>query len=190
MLFKRFSVLIAAFFTLLCSAASAAIITFQFNGTVTYGTGLSVPVGTPVVGTFVYDTSAVPNIQYHGYANYQLSAPSVMTLSVGPHTVTTNAMTVSIWNHYKGNVEDMVHQFSSGMVLNGTTFDQGTFGFSLGSSPRNNRPLNSTKLPTSYDVSMFTAPGLTYGALQTDGGPNGTLLQFSLDSIVVTQTTP
>lgn len=187
---KRFSILITAFFMLMSGAAGAATITFQFSGVVTYGGPMAVPVGTPVVGTFSYDPSTAPDIVGRGYASYSIPTPNDMTLRVGSHTAIGSGMSIGVWNHYRGNVEDMVQIYSGPVVLDGTSFPNGTVGFMLGSAPRNNRPLNSTKLPSYYDLPLFNAISFNGGSLMTDGGPTGTLLSFTIDSIVVLQMTP
>jgi len=66
-----------------------------------------------------------------------------------------------------------------------------SLSFGLASAPRHNRPLNSTKLPSAINVNDFDAgPTLNGGSLQMNGGPDGTLLQFTVDQVVAVQITP
>jgi hypothetical protein len=189
MSFKRFACAFAAVFSMAASAA-AATITFQFTGVVTYGAPMAVLPGTPIVGTFSYDTSTAPTVTYKGFAAYEIAAPLAMSASVGGHSISSSGLNVAVWNHYKGNLEDFITIDGTVPVLDGTTFPNGVLGLVLGSAPRNNRALNSTKLPSEFNISLFDAPGGRTGTFQRDGGPDGTLLQFTLDSIVVVATTP
>lgn len=188
---KRLACVLAASCSLLATAASGATITFQFAGTVTYGAPMAVPTGSQIVGTYTYDTETAPTISYNGFADYQLAAPATMSATVAGHTMTTGNLNVSLWNHYKGNVEDMIDVTGSPVVLDGTTFPNGALGFRLASAPKNNRALNGTKLPSLLDVSQFDAGlGLNYGFFQSDGGPQGMLMQFTVDSVIVISSTP
>jgi hypothetical protein len=188
---KKYVRLVAAALALFTGAAEAETVTFQFKGTITYGSPMAVPVGTQITGTFSYDTKTSPAVTYKGYASYQIPAPNIMSASVGSHKVVTENLSVSVWNHFKGNVEDMVDVTGGPVVLDGTTFSNSAFGFRLASGPHQNNVLNSTDLPQSFDVSKFDAgSSLTYGFLQSDGGQTGTLLQFTVDSIAVIPTAP
>jgi hypothetical protein len=146
--------------------------------------------GTPIVGTFSYDTHTEPVFKYKGFAAYEIPARSVMSATVGGHTITTGTLNVSVWNNMNGNVQDMVVMDGGTPVLDGTTFPDGNFGIVLASGPRSKNVLKNTKLPSEFNVSKFdSAPSPTYGTFQRDGGPDGTLLQFTVDSIVVLSTT-
>jgi hypothetical protein len=99
---------------------------------------------------------------------------------------------VTVANHSKGNTTEDSVEFDAGPpVLDGTTFPNGSLGFRSATAPRNNRVLNSTALPSSYTVSEFDSVGnINGGYLQMDGGPQGTLLQFTVDSIVILSSIP
>lgn len=179
----------ATAFALVTGAASAETISFQFQGKVTYGSPMAILIGTPVTGTFSYDTSTLPSGTDKGYASYQIPSPHLLSAVIGGHNISAQNLQVSIWNHYKGNVEDMVNISGGPAILDGTSFTNGSFGFVLSSGPRSNNAINSTDLPKSFDIRKFNAdPSLTYGYLQSDGGPTGQLLQFSVDSIMVLRT--
>jgi hypothetical protein len=186
---KKLMCAVAAVFSLVSGAAAATII-FQFSGAVTYGAPMAVLVGTPIVGTFSYDTSTAPAVTYKGFAAYQIPAPFTMSATVGGHSISSSPLSISVWNHYKGNVEDFIVIDGASPVLDGTTLPDGNLGLVLASGPRNNRALNSTNLPATFNVSEFDAPDGRTGTFQRDGGPDGTLLQFTVDSLVVLQTTP
>lgn len=188
---RRLACAIIATLSAVATNASAETLTFRFSGVVTYGGAMGVPVGTAVVGAYSYDTETSPAIDYNGFADYQIPAPASMTLSFSGHTVTSGALGVSVWNHFKGNVEDMINVTGGGVMLDDTAFPGGAVGFQLASSPRNNRALKGKKLPSSLEVGLFNAgPTLNYGFLQTDGGPQGMQLQFTVDSVVATAGTP
>lgn len=175
----------------LSSLAAAETVTFAFEGTVTYGSPIAVPPGTKVTGQFAYDTHSPASQTYQGFASYSLPSPARITAKIAGHTVGSEALSVDVWNQYGGNVEDQVSITGTTVVMDGTTFPAGAFGFVLASAPGQNKAMHTTRLPHSYDLAKFNAgAGLTYGFLQTDGGPSGTLLQFSIQSIMKVKSTP
>ena len=182
---KKYFLVILAVFLFDSGVASAAVVDFQFAGTVTYGGSLAA-IGSQITGTFSYDTDTLPSSTAAGYASYAFTAPFGFSASVDGHTVVTNNMNVSIWDNFGGNAEDMVFISGYPATVDGTYYPNGTFGFRLASAPGNTNILTSTALPTSFNVAAFNAgPTLNYGWLQSDGAPGGTLLQFSIDSVVV-----
>jgi hypothetical protein len=186
---KNLACAVAAAFSLVAGAAAAATITFQFSGTVVYGEPMAVAPGTPIVGTYSYDTDTAPWMKYKGYADYDIPAPHTMSATVGGHIISVGKLSVAVWNDYKGNVEDMVWIEAYPIVVDDTVLPNGALGFALASAPRHNKVLKDTKLPSELDVTKFDAPGFNYGFLQSDGGQQGTLLQFTVDSIDVLQKT-
>src|SRR5688572_9321724 len=92
----------------IAGASSAATITFQFSGTVTHGAPLGAQPGDQIVGTFSYNTDTAPAFTYKGFADYQIPSPHVFSATVGSHIIAASNLSASVWNHYKGNVEDMV----------------------------------------------------------------------------------
>lgn len=190
MSFKKFACALVAVFSL-ASGATAATITFQFSGTIVYGAPMAVLPGTPIVGTFSYDTSTEPAFKYKGFAAYEIAAPSAISATVDGHHITAGNLNIAVWNNMNGNVQDMVTMDGGAPVLDGTTLPDGNFGMVLASGPRSKKVLKSTKLPSEFNVSDFDAgPTLTYGTFQRNGGQDGALLQFSVDSIVVLTRTP
>ncbi|WP_457332315.1 hypothetical protein [Rhizobacter sp. P5_C2] len=172
-------------------AATAATFTFQFTGTVTYGAGVSVPVGTPITGSYSYDAKTEPAIHFKGSSSYQIPAPHIISATVAGHTITTERLTVTVVNNFKGNIEDSLTVMGESMVLDGTTFPEGVFGFVLSSAPLHRDVLKGTKLPRKVDVPAFDAyESLSYGVLQINGGQEGTLLQFKVDSITAVKEVP
>jgi hypothetical protein len=188
---RNFASVLASVLALAANSSSAETIVFQFSGTVVYGAPMAVLPGARIAGTYSYDTKTDAAITNKGFADYQIPAPHTMSATVDGHTISTSNLHVTVWNHMRGNVEDMVQVFAGPVVLDGTTFADGALGLALASAPRNNKALKNTKLPSTLNVADFDAgPSLTYGTFQRDGGPDGTLLQFSVDSITVLQTTP
>jgi hypothetical protein len=186
---KLFAVLFA------CSsiASHADVVTFRFNGTVVQATYLAQP-GDPVQGTFTYDTALQP---------YFKGTPMVWSYSdqrplagfaarVGQHTIDARGIGVTLVNN-AGNqgLKDKTDalSISSGypLVLDGTTFADGTIGLSLASTPGDSKALNGFHLPNSINVADYPN---RYGMLLSDGGPNGALMQFTIDSIEVESVVP
>lgn len=183
--------LVAAAALAVAGVATGATLTFQFTGTVTYGAGMSVPVGTPITGAYSYDTKTDPVDHTKGYSYYQIPLPHIISATVAGHTITTERLTVRVVNNSKGNAADLLDVTGWPMVLDGTTFPDGVLGFVLSSAPRHRKALHGTKLPHSVDVPAFDADAsLSYGVLQINGGQDGTLLQFRVDSITATKTAP
>lgn len=180
---KKYFVAVSAMFLLASGVASAAIVNFQFTGTVTYGSTLAA-IGSQIGGAFSYDTSTLPSSSTGSYASYGFSAPFGFSASVAGHTVVTNNLSVTIWNNFGGNVEDMVNISGGPVLVDGSSYPNGSFGFQLASKPGNTGVLTSTALPSFFDVAAFDAGStLNYGWLQSDGAPGGQLLQFSVDSV-------
>jgi hypothetical protein len=70
-------------------------------------------------------------------------------------------------------------------VLGGTTFSDRVLAIVLSSVPGDNSAIKNQKLPKDLYLSRFNNPGVpNYGVLQANGGPDGTLLQFSIESLV------
>ena len=183
---KNISSIVALVLSLAASAVGAKTITFKFSGQVTYGGPMAVTTGTAVVGTFSYDLNADPGIKLKNYAQYQFQSPAIMKVSFGGHAVTSDLLDVSLMNNTKSNVGDIVDVTGTSPVLDGTTLSNGAVGFRIASAYDNNAALKSTRLPRHFQVKKFDAgPTMNYGYLQADGGQNGMLLEFSMDSITV-----
>ena len=182
---KKYLWIVSAAVLLFSGAASADIITYQFTGTVSYG-GTLASTGNTITGSFSYHTKSKPVISNPGYASYRFIQPFGMSASVNGHSLSTTNLGVDVVNNFGGNVEDMVDIFGGPIQVDSDSFPDGYFGLHLASKAGNTKVLKNTKLPTSYNVNEFDAGSeQNYGTLQIDGSPNGTLLQFSIDSIVI-----
>lgn len=168
--------------------ASAEIVGFEFTGTITYSTYMA-PVGSRITGHFFYELETSPSAdarppekQVSGYRHYHLPPPYRMTAQVNGHTVVGGTLFVDIFNDAGGNTGDMI-DVSGGypVVIDGTTFANGTVGFRLASGSATTDPLSGTDLPRSFRVSEFA--GENHGWVQMDGGLYGTLVQFRVDAI-------
>jgi hypothetical protein len=178
---KKCLVAVASF--VLFTAAHAEVITFHFQGTVTYGTSLA-PVGSQVTGSFSYDAKTSAGVlPLQNYATYSFPPPHAFTLQIGDHTAVSNALYASIWNDFGGNFEDVANVYGQGLVLDGITLPDGMLGITLASGPGNTKVFKSVDLPKSYKMSEFDGWGGNYGFVQSDGSPSGQLLQFKVDSI-------
>ena len=67
------------------------------------------------------------------------------------------------------------------MVIDGTSFADGSLGFRLASGYAATDPLSSTDLPRHFRVEEFV--DINYGWVQMDDGQTSTLLKFRVDSI-------
>ena len=171
--------------------AQASPILFNFVGTVneTDGSLSGVGAGTIFMGRFSYDptTEAYFLSSRFGssHASYDLGATSWITANIGEHLVSAHRLGVRISNDGRSNVEDGVN-LSAGypLLVDEAVYSNGSFGFTLNSRPGNTGVLASAALPTNYDVPAFDGhPSLTYGWLQRDGAPYGTILHFTVNTI-------
>jgi hypothetical protein len=168
---------------LLAGAAQAEVLTFKFRGTVTYS-ALSAPVGSEIVGRFSYDprTKHEPETFSPGaMAEYNMAAPARMRAKVGGLVIRGEGLHVTVFNNMGGNTEDMVDINLRTPRVNGTPYPDGILGIRLASGPGSKKVFRNVKLPQEYDVDEFDA--FNEGFLQSDGGPNGQLMQFVIESI-------
>lgn len=170
-----------------CLQAQAAWRTFEAHGHVTIATPTA-PAGAKVTIRYAYDDATAANYSSgdakgpgFGTANY--TSPAKMTMRVNGHVMTAATTRIEVLNNAGGNVEDAISVYGGPMVLDGTTFPEGLFGFYLGSGPGNTKALRSIALPHRVDVRRFDAIGFQYGFAQTDGSSNGALLNVVIDTI-------
>jgi len=172
---KLIAILLACF----AISSHADVITFSFTGTVTYGTYLAMP-GDTIRGTFTYDTS----IQY-GYSDPR--PITGFTAQVGAHVFDARGISVILGNnsgnHGLKDAGDAL-SISSGypLVVDGTSYSSGVIGLVLASTPGEAQAISGFHLPRSINVADYPS---RYGTLQSDGGPDGQLLQFTIDSVAV-----
>ena len=166
-------------------AASAKDRTFEFTGTVTYAADSGfAAVGAPIRGRFSYDDRTRTALRYAGFAGYAFPESFALSATVAGHTVVADTLRVDLWNDYGGNVEDFVNIEGGPVLVDDELHVSGSFGLMLASPPGATKVFKNTKLPSSYDIEQFDSP-LTSGWLQSDGSQSGTLVHFSVDSIVV-----
>lgn len=170
-----------------CCAAQADPLQFDFTGTVNYTNGslTGVTVGTIFTGSFSYDPTIPANYTLSGVSNYSLGSTSQITADIGGHIVVAGNLSADITNNAGGNVEDGVSIWGGyPLSIDGTVYLNGVFGFNLTTVPGNTSVLTNTNLPTSYDVAAFDGhSSLTYGVLQSNGGPRGGILGFTVNAI-------
>ena len=185
MLRKYASVIVMAFL-LAPTAAYAALIDFQFTGTVTYSASATLaPVGSPITGTFSYDTSVQPWLTLNNWrSEYVFPSYSALSASVAGHSVRTSNLYIDITDNEGGNVEDVFNVYGVPVTVDTSIYSSGSFGFALASKHGNTGVLTGTGLPSALDVKEFDDGAI--GWLNRDGSQSGTLLQFSIDSIMAT----
>ncbi|KQW43377.1 MULTISPECIES: hypothetical protein [unclassified Roseateles] len=169
--------------------ASAGWRTFVAHGHVTIATPTA-PSGAKVTIQFSYDADiGEPNLASHGdgkgsgYTTAAYGFATEVTMKVNGHVMTAPNVRIDILNNAGSNVEDAFSVYAYPMVMDGTTFPEGSIGFYLGSGPGNTKVLKSTALPRKIKVEEFDSPGFQYGFAQTDGSSNGGLLNIVIDSV-------
>lgn len=160
---------------------------FRAEGHVTVATPTA-PSGSPLTIRFSYDDDAAPEYVVgeprgtgYGTANYQVT--TAVEMRVNGHVMTAANASITVMNNGGGNVEDSISLYAYPMVLDGTSFAEGAFGFYLGSAPGKTKVLKSTALPRKIDVRRYDAQGFQYVYAQVDGSSTGGLLNAVIDSI-------
>ncbi|HEY8877758.1 MAG TPA: hypothetical protein VIN03_09365 [Roseateles sp.] len=163
--------------------------TFVAQGHVTIGTPTA-PSGAKVTIQFSFDDDiGEPNLASYGdgkgsgYSTAAYGFATEVTMKVNGHVMTAANLRIDIINNAGSNVEDAFSVYAYPMVMDGTTFPEGGFGFYLGSGPGHTKALKSTELPRKIKVEEFDSPGFQYGFAQTDGSSNGGLLNVVIDSV-------
>jgi len=180
MISKKSGWLFAGALLWVSSITNAEMLTFRFKGTVTYGGALA-SVGDEVTGHFCYDTDAIPGIRLDGYASYQVDPECRFVVRVGAHKATSRNLSVSIFNNFGGNVEDMIDVYGQSAVVDGTEYPNGIVGFRLATGPGNTKVFRSVNLRERFKIEDFDS--MNYGEVLMNGSSNGTLLQFTITSI-------
>jgi hypothetical protein len=119
---KHPAYVVAAPASLVAGVATAATLTFQSSGTVTYRAPMAAPRETPIIGTDTNDKKAQPQITYKRFADYQISAIHKISALVGAHTITTDNFGVSVWIDFEDNIKDVLDASGNTVVLDGTSF--------------------------------------------------------------------
>lgn len=170
--------------------AGAAELVFEFTGKVVYG-GTLAPVGAPVTGSFSYDTNTRPWYVIGSDAMYQIPAPHYIEVNVNGHQALANRLAARVSNNYGGNVEDVVTLSGSpGAMVDGEFLPEGGVGVYFSSGPGSTDVLRNRRLPMGYDVQAFDAYEGNGGTVQRNGGQDGSLLQFTIESVVVHRICP
>jgi hypothetical protein len=146
------------------------------------------PSGAEVTIQFSYDDDAKANLTNgngtdHGFSTAIYIFSAQMTMKVNGHVMTAANTRIDIANNFGGNVEDTITVYGYPMVMDGTTFPEGSIGFVLGSGPGKTKVLKNTSLPRKIKVEEFDSPGFQYGFAQTDGSSNGGLMDIVIDSV-------
>ncbi len=168
----------------LAGAASAEVVTFEFQGTVTYTTYMA-SVGAPITGRFSWDTDAPvgpvdPNYQV---ATYMHPYTFGISAKVGPHTISSDQLSVTVFNNLGGNAEDMIDITGIAPVVDGTTFSSGYLAIRLASGPGSSSVFRDTRLPQHLELARFDSQSVNYTQLLVDGSSNGVVLDVKLESI-------
>lgn len=182
---KQYLSIVASVVLAFSGAASAKVRTFEFTGTVTYAADSGfAAVGALIRGRLSYDDKARPAFGDAGFSSYVFPESFAMSATVAGHTIVADTLRIDLWNNYGGNVEDFVNIEGGPILVDNDLHVSGSFGLMLASPPGATKVLKNAKLPSSYEIEQFNSP-LTYGWLQSDGSQTGTIVHFSVDSIVV-----
>ena len=178
---------LAAAVALGCVSTHAELVKFRMKGTVNYSNGsmADVPVGTPVIGEFTYDTSTQPDYaqDYDDYdvADYTIGRKYSFKLRFGGHLLKATAQRAQVTDGVRDLQLD-VFDFGStpGARLDGDLCEGCYFGLTLVASPDHADALGSVALPSSLNLKRFDRE--RYGYVITNSA-EGYALQFSVDSI-------
>ena len=182
MISKKAGLLLAGALLMGSGIANAEVLTFHFKGTVTYG-GTRATVGDEVTGHFCYDTDTDTRFRLADYANYAAPPECKMVVRVGTHKATSKQLSISIWNNFGGNVEDMIDIYGNTVTVDGVDYPNGTAGFRLATGPGNTKVFRSTNLRERFKIADFDS--MRDGVVQMDGSQTGALLYFTIDSMSV-----
>lgn len=181
---KKHGALVAACAVFSCTA-SADILNYEFEGTVTSTTYVAQP-GEKVTGTFSFDSSTPPvSTCFNNVCGYYDPKGS-MTMRVGPHEMSAAGSHVNVQND-QGVVghEDIVRVSSgSPAVIDGTAYAAGFMSLWMVSSK--SQVLDGTGVPRQYHVHRFDI--VREGGFTT-GGPTlqDTLVYFQIDAVKLVQ---
>ncbi|MBL8261105.1 MAG: hypothetical protein JNM58_01675 [Xanthomonadaceae bacterium] len=175
---------------LLPMSAHAADRVFEFTGKVIHG-GTLAPEGAEVAGSFSYDPSTRPWFEIGTDAHYLIPAPHYIEVRVAGQQALGTNLVAYVSNDFGGNVEDVVSiDNSGGLTLDGAYLPEGTLSVVFASGPGSTGALHNRRLPRKYDLVRFDAPGGSGGILRRNGEQDGTLLQFSIETIVARRICP
>jgi hypothetical protein len=161
---------------------------FDFSGRVTYTDGSlsGVTIGTLLQGRFFSEGSPAESGRSTGAVSYSFVSGQ-SSARVGGHTFTAKSPSIRIYDDLGGNVEDGF-SMSSGypLIVDGTTYSDGAFGFNLTTVPGNKGVIQGLGLPSQINVSDFDGhSSLTYGYIRRDGSQSGAILGFEVLSVHV-----
>jgi hypothetical protein len=172
---------VAASLMLAAGAANAEVRTFEFTGTINYSVDPTVPLGTKLHGRFSYDDTTPNYSPTAGVGLYE--SYTFMSGDYLGHLVETAHVSIGVYNDF-GHAWDTVTIVGGyPLMLDDEVMTDGTFSIMLTTRPKVTNVVNDVRLPTSYNVADWS-PTLSYGQLRRDGSEPGTILQYSIDSIV------
>ncbi|MDO9002955.1 MAG: PEP-CTERM sorting domain-containing protein [Aquabacterium sp.] len=170
--------------------AHAADNHFKFTATVTATDGSlsGVDVGTTFTGDFNYVVDSMADSRSDSSAHYGLGNSSRITATIAGHQILAEYLRVGVFNNFgREGVEDGVSlRGGIPVVVDGSHYRYGSFGFELATQPGNTGVLSGTQLPSSFDVPAFDRH--SYGYLDYMAGYN--LLSFKVDSITASVPEP
>jgi hypothetical protein len=152
---------------LLPLGAQAALVKFVLTGVVTFsGTfpdGSVVPLGTPVTGSYTYDSITLPEVMDRredgsGFAQYAIPKPYHFRLRAGGHRVRAEGFRVHLFNDLNqpfGDEYDV--RSTAGAWLDGAWHPGARFDLSFVSEAGHLDALGTLKLPRRVDLPAFDA---------------------------------
>jgi hypothetical protein len=178
---------IAAAVALGCVSAQAELVKFHVKGTINYsnGTFADVPVGTPVIGAFTYDTEAEPDYTYesdeYDVASYPIDPKYSFNLKFGGHVLKAVNVRAQVTDGVPDIQLDVFDLAANpGARLDGAVCEGCFFSITLVASPDHANALDSVELPSSLKLKRFDREHYGYVIVDHAQGP---ALQFSVDSI-------
>ncbi|OYY93841.1 MAG: hypothetical protein B7Y41_09070 [Hydrogenophilales bacterium 28-61-23] len=183
---KRF---IAGFaLSTLALTANAYVINFTGHVNSTDGSLSGVSIGSIIQGHFLAEepTNTYARFNWTHRANYRFATGNI-SANVEGHAISAGSPSITLYDNLNSNVEDGF-SMSSGypLIIDGVTYTNGAFGFNLTTKPGNTGVINGLNLPSLIDASAFDEhSSLTYGYLQRNGAPGGSVLGFRVSSVTV-----
>jgi len=177
---------LATQFLLAAESARAAIITYNFTGTVTQNLnnpyGVTAGVGTAVSGSFTYDTGALDTYPPSGQGQYAQPVPpadlSILFSATGDVAVADILMGTVV----QDSTNDFFQIYANSNVGSVNSSPVTGFRSFIGLIDTSGTAFGSDSLPAALTLAAFD---ITSGEFQDANDPNTAVIRYSIDTLVV-----